>query len=65
MGACQNKDIYDPYDARPTASASASANGNAREQPKLATEAPLPVVSLFVFLSFHRIKHFKFEKSTN
>jgi len=43
MGACQNKDIYDPYDARPTASASASANGNAREQPKLATEAPLPV----------------------
>ena len=64
MGACQSQDIYDPYDPKPTASASASAsaNGNAREQPQLATEAPLPVVSLFVF---HRIKHFKLEKSTN
>ena len=60
MGACQSQDIYDPYDPKPTASASASAN--AREQPQLATEAPLPVVSLFVF---HRIKHFKLEKSTN
>ena len=62
MGACQSQDIYDPYDPKPTASASASASANAREQPQLATEAPLPVVSLFVF---HRIKHFKLEKPTN